>query len=61
MLREYPCATGVSAVLTPLCTTHFTVQASNASELIAAYKYAQGKTKKTINISLSTLEVRMSP
>lgn len=32
-------------------------QASNASELIAAYNYAQGKTKKTINISLSTLEV----
>eukprot|EP00043_Microstomoeca_roanoka_P015030 m.149825 g.149825 ORF g.149825 m.149825 type:complete len:613 (-) comp16163_c6_seq1:309-2147(-) len=37
----------VAFVLAPL--------ASNASELIAAYNYAQKKTKKTIGISLSTL------
>lgn len=30
--------------------------ASNASELIAAYNYAQKKTKKTVNISFATLE-----
>lgn len=30
--------------------------ASNASELISAYRYAQKKTQKTITISLSTLE-----
>jgi Ca2+/Na+ antiporter len=38
----------VSFVLAPL--------ASNASELIAAYKYAQKKTKKTATIALSALE-----
>jgi Ca2+/Na+ antiporter len=45
--------TGISAfyisfVLAPL--------ASNASELVAAYSYAQKKTSKTITISMSTLE-----
>eukprot|EP00030_Apusomonadida_sp_AF-17_P007613 a842136_521.p1 GENE.a842136_521~~a842136_521.p1 ORF type:complete len:576 (-),score=280.96 a842136_521:53-1741(-) len=38
----------VAFVLAPL--------ASNASELIAAYNYAQKKTQKTITIALSTLE-----
>merc|ERR1711920_812878 len=38
----------VSFVLAPL--------ASNASELIAAFKYASKKTRKTITISLNTLE-----
>jgi len=38
----------ISFVLAPL--------ASNASELIAAFKYASKKTKKTITISLNTLE-----
>lgn len=39
----------ISFVLAPL--------ASNASELIAAYNYAQKKTVKTISISLATLQV----
>merc|ERR1711916_324202 len=39
----------VSFVLAPL--------ASNASELIASFTYAQKKTKKTITISLSALQV----
>eukprot|EP00930_Biecheleria_cincta_P018780 TRINITY_DN1450_c2_g1_i1.p1 TRINITY_DN1450_c2_g1~~TRINITY_DN1450_c2_g1_i1.p1 ORF type:complete len:596 (+),score=112.64 TRINITY_DN1450_c2_g1_i1:57-1790(+) len=38
----------ISFVLAPL--------ASNSSELVAAYNYAQKKTSKTITISLSTLE-----
>merc|ERR1711964_177968 len=38
----------ISFVLAPL--------ASNASELVAAYNYAQKKTQKSMTISLSTLE-----
>ncbi|CAE8677128.1 unnamed protein product, partial [Polarella glacialis] len=38
----------ISFILAPL--------ASNASELVAAYNYAQKKTSKTITISLNTLE-----
>lgn len=49
-LRIHVGAFYVSFVLAPM--------ASNASELIAAFNYAQKKTKKTITISLSTLVVR---
>ena len=43
----------VSFVLAPL--------ASNASELLASYKYSLKKTKKTITISLSSLQVFLCP
>lgn len=53
VLSEIGVRTGVSAfyvsfLLAPL--------ASNASELVAAYNYAQKRTQKSMTISLSTLE-----
>merc|ERR1719321_974151 len=53
VLNEIGVRTGIPAfyvsfILAPL--------ASNASELVAAYNYAQKRTQKTMTISLSTLE-----
>ena len=69
VLNEIGTRTGIKPfyiafVLAPLVSCSFCLQtqlrllqASNASELIAAYNYAAKKTKKSIAISLSTLEV----
>ena len=60
LVRDPNCLRSSTIHLTPFPSFFLIIycaQASNASELIAAYNYALKKTKSTITISLMTLTV----